>query len=115
MLPVVTDATSESDTRRLFGAAGDDLDLAIYNAGNNTPGMTCSGWRSRHRSCGPSAQFHRSGIAKFVVNVCSPDTTKRTAAVSYTEFGTLCFRELLRVFSMRRENFSKKSGIELRM
>jgi NAD(P)-dependent dehydrogenase (short-subunit alcohol dehydrogenase family) len=35
---VVADATSESDTRALFDAAGDSLDLAIYNAGNNTPG-----------------------------------------------------------------------------
>src|SRR5437016_2636810 len=30
---------------------------------------TCSGWRSRHPSCGPSAQFSRSEIAKFVANV----------------------------------------------
>ena len=35
---VVSDATSEADTIALFDAAGDDLDLAIYNAGNNTPG-----------------------------------------------------------------------------
>ena len=35
---VVADATRESDTRALFDAAGDSLDLAIYNAGNNTPG-----------------------------------------------------------------------------
>jgi len=34
----VTDATSETDTIALFDRAGDDLDLAIYNAGNNTPG-----------------------------------------------------------------------------
>jgi hypothetical protein len=59
-VPVVTDATSESDIRRLFGTAGDDLDLAIYNAGNNTLVMTCSGWHSRHGSCEPSAQFSRS-------------------------------------------------------
>jgi NAD(P)-dependent dehydrogenase (short-subunit alcohol dehydrogenase family) len=37
-VPVVADATSEGDTVKLFDAAGDDLDLAIYNAGNNTPG-----------------------------------------------------------------------------
>lgn len=37
-VPIVADATSENDTRKLFDAAGDDLDLAIYNAGNNTPG-----------------------------------------------------------------------------
>ena len=35
---VVADATSESDIRALFDQAGDSLDLAIYNAGNNTPG-----------------------------------------------------------------------------
>jgi len=35
---VVADATSEADVARLFDVAGDDLDLAIYNAGNNTPG-----------------------------------------------------------------------------
>ncbi|MDP6375980.1 MAG: SDR family NAD(P)-dependent oxidoreductase [Pseudomonadales bacterium] len=35
---MVADATSEADTQALFDAAGDQLDLAIYNAGNNTPG-----------------------------------------------------------------------------
>jgi NAD(P)-dependent dehydrogenase (short-subunit alcohol dehydrogenase family) len=35
---VVADATSEHDVRALFDQAGEDLDLAIYNAGNNTPG-----------------------------------------------------------------------------
>jgi NAD(P)-dependent dehydrogenase (short-subunit alcohol dehydrogenase family) len=35
---VVADATSESDTQDLFDRAGDALSLAIYNAGNNTPG-----------------------------------------------------------------------------
>jgi NAD(P)-dependent dehydrogenase (short-subunit alcohol dehydrogenase family) len=35
---VVADATSEADVRALFDQAGDDLDLAIYNAGNNMPG-----------------------------------------------------------------------------
>ena len=35
---VVCDATSEADTAALFDRAGDELDLAIYNAGNNTPG-----------------------------------------------------------------------------
>jgi len=35
---VVSDATSESDTRALFDRAGEGLTLAIYNAGNNTPG-----------------------------------------------------------------------------
>jgi NAD(P)-dependent dehydrogenase (short-subunit alcohol dehydrogenase family) len=35
---VVADATSEADTLALFDRAGADLDLAVYNAGNNTPG-----------------------------------------------------------------------------
>src|SRR5215469_2126566 len=37
-IPMVADATNESDIAKLFDAAGADLDLAIYNAGNNTPG-----------------------------------------------------------------------------
>jgi len=35
---VVADATSEADTIALFDKAGSDLELAIYNAGNNTAG-----------------------------------------------------------------------------
>lgn len=35
---VVADATSESDIVALFDRAGSDLSVAIYNAGNNTPG-----------------------------------------------------------------------------
>lgn len=37
-VPIVADATKESDIAALFDAAGESLDLAIYNAGNNTPG-----------------------------------------------------------------------------
>jgi len=36
--PVVADATKEADIVSLFGQAGKELDLAVYNAGNNTPG-----------------------------------------------------------------------------
>jgi NAD(P)-dependent dehydrogenase (short-subunit alcohol dehydrogenase family) len=36
--PVVADATKEADVVALFNQAGGDVDLAIYNAGNNTPG-----------------------------------------------------------------------------
>ncbi len=35
---VVCDATSEADVIALFDRAGEDLSVAIYNAGNNTPG-----------------------------------------------------------------------------
>jgi NAD(P)-dependent dehydrogenase (short-subunit alcohol dehydrogenase family) len=34
----VTDATRNADVAALFSHAGPDVDLAIYNAGNNTPG-----------------------------------------------------------------------------
>ena len=34
----VADATDEADIVRLFDQGGADVDLAIYNAGNNTPG-----------------------------------------------------------------------------
>ena len=34
----VADATIEGDVIRLFDRAGDNLDVAVYNAGNNTPG-----------------------------------------------------------------------------
>jgi NAD(P)-dependent dehydrogenase (short-subunit alcohol dehydrogenase family) len=35
---VIADATVEADIVALFDSAGSDLELAIYNAGNNTPG-----------------------------------------------------------------------------
>ena len=35
---IVADATLEADVTNLFAAASGDIDLAIYNAGNNTPG-----------------------------------------------------------------------------
>ncbi len=35
---VIADATRETDIVSLFDQAGDGLELAIYNAGNNTPG-----------------------------------------------------------------------------
>ena len=34
----VSDATKEADVAALFEHAGSEVDLAIYNAGNNTPG-----------------------------------------------------------------------------
>ncbi len=36
--PVRSDATSESDNKKLFMKVGKNLKLAIYNAGNSTPG-----------------------------------------------------------------------------
>ena len=35
---LLTDATDEHAVKSLFARAGDSLDLAVYNAGNNTPG-----------------------------------------------------------------------------
>ncbi|MDN5005502.1 SDR family NAD(P)-dependent oxidoreductase [Bradyrhizobium sp. GCM10027634] len=37
-VPFVADATKEADIVALFDWAGSEVDLAIYNAGNNTPG-----------------------------------------------------------------------------
>jgi NAD(P)-dependent dehydrogenase (short-subunit alcohol dehydrogenase family) len=37
-IPVIADATDETDIVALFNSAGTEPDLAIYNAGNNTPG-----------------------------------------------------------------------------
>lgn len=53
--PVVTDATDEAQVAALFDRAGADLDLAIYNAGNNTPGriadMEASYFEASWRVC----------------------------------------------------------------
>ena len=38
---VVCDATDEDQVIELFNLAGGNIDLAIYNAGNNTPGRIC--------------------------------------------------------------------------
>ena len=37
-VPFVADATNAADIIALFDLAGAELDLAVYNAGNNTPG-----------------------------------------------------------------------------
>ena len=48
---VVADATKEADVAALFSDAGTDVDVAIYNAGNNAPGrileMESSYFRSK--------------------------------------------------------------------
>ncbi|MGB7184317.1 MAG: SDR family NAD(P)-dependent oxidoreductase [Burkholderiaceae bacterium] len=52
---MVTDATQESQVVDLFKAAGPDLEVAIYNAGNNTPGtladMTVEYFENSWRVC----------------------------------------------------------------
>ena len=52
---VIADATSETDTERLFNMAGDDLSLAIYNTGNNTPGRIADMSASTLKTVGASA------------------------------------------------------------
>ena len=54
-VPIVADATSERDIVALFDAAGDALDLAIYNAGNNTPGRSPRWRRTISRRPGASS------------------------------------------------------------
>ncbi|MCZ6711553.1 MAG: SDR family NAD(P)-dependent oxidoreductase [Gammaproteobacteria bacterium] len=68
---VVADATSESDIVALFDAAGADLDLAIYNAGNNTAGRIIdmeadyfeNSWRV---CCFGGFLFGREAVRRFV-------------------------------------------------
>lgn len=67
---VVADATSESDTERLFDLAGEDLALAIYNTGNNTPGRIAdmsadyfeNSWRV---CCFGGFLFGRAAVQRF--------------------------------------------------
>jgi NAD(P)-dependent dehydrogenase (short-subunit alcohol dehydrogenase family) len=67
---VVADATVEADTVALFDRAGDALSLAIYNAGNNTPGRIAdmeaeyfeSSWRV---SCFGGFLFGREAVRRM--------------------------------------------------
>ncbi len=70
---VIADATSEADTERLFGLAGSDLALAIYNTGNNTPGriseMSAEYFENSWRvCCFGGFLFGRSAIRNFAGN-----------------------------------------------
>jgi NAD(P)-dependent dehydrogenase (short-subunit alcohol dehydrogenase family) len=69
----VADATREQDIENLFAAAGPELDLAIYNAGNNTPGKIAdmdadyfeSSWRV---CCFGGFLFGKEAINRFGEN-----------------------------------------------
>jgi NAD(P)-dependent dehydrogenase (short-subunit alcohol dehydrogenase family) len=71
--PFVADATSEADTQALFDAAGAAPDLAIYNAGNNTPGRIAEmeaayfekSWRV---GCFGGFLFGREAVRRMVPN-----------------------------------------------
>jgi NAD(P)-dependent dehydrogenase (short-subunit alcohol dehydrogenase family) len=68
---VVADATSEADTVALFDKAGADLELAIYNAGNNTAGkiidMTASYFEQSWRVvCFGGFLFGREAVRRMV-------------------------------------------------
>src|SRR5215813_15631341 len=72
-VPVVADATSERDIAELFDSAGNDLDLAIYNAGNNTPGKIVdmdAGYfeRSWRVVCFGGFLFGREAIRRMLPN-----------------------------------------------
>jgi NAD(P)-dependent dehydrogenase (short-subunit alcohol dehydrogenase family) len=70
---VTADATSEADVAALFEQAGDDLDLAIYNAGNNTPGRIVDmdadyfedSWRV---CCFGGFLFGKAAVSQFLGN-----------------------------------------------
>lgn len=61
------DQEMETAVRHFGNLGGAPRALVEFRSGGAA--VDVFGWRSRHRSCGPSAQFPRSGIAKFVVNV----------------------------------------------
>ncbi len=68
---VKTDATKESDVQSLFAKAGKDLDLAICNVGNNTPGridgMSAEYFEESWRVCCFSGfLFGREAIKTFI-------------------------------------------------
>ncbi|MEM7077652.1 MAG: SDR family NAD(P)-dependent oxidoreductase [Pseudomonadota bacterium] len=70
---VVADATSEADIESLFNKAGDELSVAIYNAGNNTPGKIIDmeadyfeqSWRV---CCFGGFLFGRAAVRTFTAN-----------------------------------------------
>ena len=72
-VPFVADATSEADIVALFDAAGAELELAIYNAGNNTPGRVAEmdaeyferSWRV---ACFGGFLFGREAVRRMLPN-----------------------------------------------
>lgn len=69
----VADATNEADIVALFDQAGSDLELAIYNAGNNTPGkiidMEASYFEQSWRVvCFGGFLFGREAVRRMVPN-----------------------------------------------
>ena len=68
---VVADATDEVATKELFARAGGNLDLAIYNTGNNTPGRIidmeadffANSWRV---CCFGGFLFGREAVRQFI-------------------------------------------------
>ncbi len=70
---IVCDATDENQVIQLFDTAGDDIDLAIYNVGNNTPGRICdmeanyfeNSWRV---SCFGGFLFSREAVRRMLPN-----------------------------------------------
>lgn len=70
---VVCDATDENQVIELFDSAGDDIDLAIYNVGNNTPGRICdmeatyfeNSWRV---GCYGGFLFSREAVRRMLPN-----------------------------------------------
>ena len=70
---LIADATLEADTERLFEIAGSDLEVAIYNTGNNTPGriedMSAEYFENSWRvCCFGGFLFGRAAINTFAGN-----------------------------------------------
>ena len=94
---VVTDATDEGQVASLFDAAGDGLDLVIYNVGNNTPGRIAdmdadyfeASWRT---GCFGGFLVGREAVRRFLGrdSATQPDPAAEAPATVPTR-GTLLF------------------------
>jgi len=70
---IVCDATNEDHVIQLFDSVGDNIDLAIYNVGNNTPGRICDmeasyfekSWRV---GCYGGFLFSREAVRRMLPN-----------------------------------------------
>lgn len=94
---VVTDATDEGQVASLFDAAGDGLELVVYNVGNNTPGRIAdmeagyfeTAWRT---GCFGGFLVGREAVRRFLGGESEPrsDTAAESPPAAATR-GTLLF------------------------
>ena len=94
---VVADATSEADIVALFDQAGSDLELAVYNAGNNTPGkiidMEAGYFQQSWRVvCFGGFLFGREAVRRMVPKGRRHAVVHGGERVAQGTFGLRCFQ-----------------------